>query len=372
MPITKASGNSVTAAAKGDLVVGSATNDSAVLAVGNNGDTLLADSSATTGLRWQGNFAAGKNKIINGDFGIWQRGTSFSNPSNGAYTADRFNITFDGSGATRTISRQAFTAGAAPVAGYESEFFFRYERSVAGSSATFDIIRQPIEDVRTFAGQTVTVSFWAKTDSGTPIITVALQQVFGSGGSTAVRTDIGTATLSTSWARYTVTATMPSISGKTIGASNYVNLQLRTPVNTIQTFDFWGVQVEAGSVATAFQTATGTLQGELAACQRYYFRFTADNNGTLINASYASTSVFAAGQLQFPVPMRTTPTSLDSNTLKWSNYAGTTYNMTSVLFNQASAFACQVYGTVSGVTAGQVGPILGQGANSFVGLSAEL
>jgi len=52
MPITKASGNSVTAAAKGDLVVGNATNDSGVLSVGANDTVLTADSSAATGVKW--------------------------------------------------------------------------------------------------------------------------------------------------------------------------------------------------------------------------------------------------------------------------------------------------------------------------------
>jgi hypothetical protein len=52
MPITKASGNAVTAAAKGDLVVGSATNDSSVLAVGANNTVLTADSTTATGLKW--------------------------------------------------------------------------------------------------------------------------------------------------------------------------------------------------------------------------------------------------------------------------------------------------------------------------------
>jgi len=52
MPITKASGNSVTAAAKGDLVVGNATNDSGVLSVGSNNQVLTADSSTATGLKW--------------------------------------------------------------------------------------------------------------------------------------------------------------------------------------------------------------------------------------------------------------------------------------------------------------------------------
>jgi hypothetical protein len=52
MPITKASGNSVTAAAKGDLVVGNATNDSSVLSVGANNTVLTADSAEATGVKW--------------------------------------------------------------------------------------------------------------------------------------------------------------------------------------------------------------------------------------------------------------------------------------------------------------------------------
>jgi len=52
MPITKATASSIAPAAKGDLVVGSATNDAAVLAVGTNNHVLTADSSATNGVKW--------------------------------------------------------------------------------------------------------------------------------------------------------------------------------------------------------------------------------------------------------------------------------------------------------------------------------
>ena len=91
-----------------DLVKNGAT---AIETLGDSADQSLWNS---------GYGQAGKNKIINGNFNIWQRGTTFSSPANEAYTADRFNITYDGTGATRTISQQAFTAGAAPVAVNES------------------------------------------------------------------------------------------------------------------------------------------------------------------------------------------------------------------------------------------------------------
>jgi hypothetical protein len=52
MAITKATSNAVAPAAKGDLVVGSATNDSSVLAVGSTDQVLTVDSSTATGLKW--------------------------------------------------------------------------------------------------------------------------------------------------------------------------------------------------------------------------------------------------------------------------------------------------------------------------------
>jgi hypothetical protein len=52
MAITKATASSIAPAAKGDLVVGSATNDAAVLSVGSNDQILVADSSTSTGLKW--------------------------------------------------------------------------------------------------------------------------------------------------------------------------------------------------------------------------------------------------------------------------------------------------------------------------------
>jgi hypothetical protein len=230
-------------------------------------------------------FAAGKNRIINGDFGINQR-TFTSVATNGSYGFDRWQILENGG--TTAYTPQTFTPGTAPVAGYESINFARVQISGQTTSSNRCLIQQRIEDVRTFAGQTATFSFWAKVSSGTPNIAFELLQNFGSGGSPSTQvTTIGvtTFTLSTSWTRYSVTVNVPSISGKTLGTtantsflavafwlSGGSDFNARTNSLGLQaiTLDLWGVQAEAGSVATPFQTATGTLQGELAACQRYY------------------------------------------------------------------------------------------------------
>jgi hypothetical protein len=298
--------NTAPLTAKGDLYTYSTVP--AKLAVGNNGETLVADSSATTGLRWQGDYAAGKNKIINGDFLINQRAWSSSTAAN-TFLYDRFFQ--NNSGGTATYSAQTFTLGAAPVAGYEGKNYLRIVTS-GQTTGNYALLQQNIESVRTLAGQTVTFSLWAKAGSGTPNINVRLRQNFGTGGSpsSAVGT-LGTAqAISTSWARYSFTISVPSISGKTLGTANDDGLQAQIIVSDdttlssgvgIQngTFEIWGVQVEAGSVATAFQTATGTLAGELAACQRYFEQINVTSARLLCSGGYCQTTSVA----RFTVPV---------------------------------------------------------------------
>jgi hypothetical protein len=251
---------------------------------------------------------AGKNKMINGDFGIWQRGTSFSNPANGAYTADRYIILYNGTGSTRTYSQQAFTAGTAPVAGYEGQYFWRLNQSVAGSGGTFNVMAQYIEDVRTFAGQPVTFSFWAKADAARTLNANIIQN-FGSGGSGEVVTAVtltSSGVLTTSWQRYTGTITVPSVTGKTIGTSSFLKVEVGFPLNTAMTIDLWGMQLEYGSKATPFKTATGTIQGELAACQRYYWQSEATAQYFWSGQTNNTTNYYIGCKL--PTTMRVAPT----------------------------------------------------------------
>jgi hypothetical protein len=64
MPITKASSSAVAPGAKGQLVVGSATNDSSILAVGANATVLTADSAEATGMKWATPSAGGGMTLL--------------------------------------------------------------------------------------------------------------------------------------------------------------------------------------------------------------------------------------------------------------------------------------------------------------------
>lgn len=254
--------------------------------------------------------AAGKNKIINGDFGVWQRGTSITGTGTETFSADRFLWVGDGSGGTRTFSRQTMNYG--DISGYQYPYFFRFNQSVAGSGASYNYIAQRIESATTFAGQTVTFSFWAKAGASTTLPAIYARQRFGSGGSAETSTTVASSiALTTSWQRFSYTFTVPSIAGKTVGDGSYLTMDVYHPINTTFTIDMFGWQLELGTTATTFTTATGSIQGELAACQRYYWRFTGPGAYSAYGFGAYGGTTTGYILMDNPVTLRTTPSSLD-------------------------------------------------------------
>ena len=287
--------------------------------------TYLNDSDSYeswNGSAWVGiGGGAATNAIINGAFEINQRGFTSSTTS-GLIGFDRWiMIAIDG---TSTYSAESFTPGTAPVASLEGSNFARLVTTGQTLASAQTNLRQNIENVRTLAGQTVTVSFYAKAASGNPKISVEGQQVFGSGGSSTVNKDFGQATLTTSWQRFSLTQNLDGISGKTVGTNSYLGLNLFVSAGTdlnartgslgIQsnTFDIWGVQVESGSTATAFRRNANSLQGELAACQRYYFRQTGAA-ATRFGVGNSNQTTGAELVHYFPVEMRVAPTAIETS-----------------------------------------------------------
>jgi hypothetical protein len=319
---------------------------------------------------------AGKNKIINGDFSINQR--NFSSTTSLVYTFDRWYAVMVGG--TVTWSAQTFTPGTAPVAGYEGANFIQVVTS--GQTGTnYALLEQRIENVRTLAGETATISFWAKAGSGTPKIRPYFYQDFGTGGSpSALASFQGTdITISTSWERYSQTISIPALTGKTIGTTaNTSNLRVQLEVSDgstlgIQngTFQIWGVQLEEGPIATPFQTATGTIQGELAACQRYYFRTQTGTNEPYMGVTVAGSSTTTYANIIMKQTMRTTPSSVDFSAIKWQaiNNSG---NITAASISGATPENVLLVCTTTGATAGAMNYLMGQTSSGYVGFSAEL
>jgi hypothetical protein len=374
--------------AKGDLIAGTAADTVNRLAVGSNGETLVADSSTSTGLSYQANWAAGKNKIINGDFYINQRGFT-SNTTTQTYNFDRWYQAF--AGGSQTVTPQTFTSGNAPVSGYEGKNFVQIVTASQSGTSDYSNYAQRIENVRNFAGQTTTVSFWAKAASGTPKLGVSGLQQFGTGGSPSADVIIAgtTVTLSTSWTRYTVPLSVPSISGKTLGTTDntsILRLDLWTSVGTTlsgagypavgvqnTTIQIWGVQWEAGSVATAFQTATGTIQGELSACQRYYFRTTSPTGSATIGQGACYTTSTMLTTVIHPVPLRVAATSVEYANVQGSDVVNNYASFTNFTINQGSTQNTTLYGIgFTGLVQYRPAEIRTSSSSGYVGLSAEL
>ena len=232
-----------------------------------------------------------RQKIINGSFQVWQRGTSITyTGTNNAYGfgVDRWTgQVFGGSSgsgtATLIYQQQSFTAGQIIVPG-EPQYFCRFNVSALPTKGGGDALvrfNQPIESVRTLAGMYCTYSFWAKADSNRTIGLYATQS-FGSGGSSDVSVG-STINLTTSWTYYPVTLFIPSISGKTIGTSDCLRVGLvyykdndayiSSPSGTVGTYstgyiDISEFQVCKGKIALPFQIKP--FQDDLRECMRFY------------------------------------------------------------------------------------------------------
>lgn len=352
------------------------------LAVGNNGETIVADSSTATGLRYQGSQAAGKNVLINGAFDIWQRGTSFTTGTLASpfFIADRWQSTRSAAVSGATISRQS---SGAPT-GFQ--YYVRMQRDSGNTSTNAINIGQCIETSMSipYASQTITLSFYARAGanyvSSANNLNVAMftgtgtdQNNFSAAYTGVAQVLNSTASVTTSWQRFSFTVTLASTvtefepliytqhSG-TAGAADYV--------------DITGVQIELGSVATAFTRAGGTIQGELAACQRYYYRAaTPDQAYGVFGWGMGQDATASQIIVKMPQTMRILPSSIGYSTVRIADTTnGLACTAVTINANQSTRDIVHLTATVaSGST--QYRPMLFGGNNStsaYVEFNAEL
>lgn len=322
-------------AAKGDLLAGTAADTLQAVTVGANGTTLVANSAATPGISWSGAQIA-KNILINGDCVINERGSTTETLTTAAkFAADRFFVRrTSGSSGAQSEYLTSTSLDAFPRA-------IRIQRTSGNSATDTLVLGQTVEtlNARPLQGKTVTFSFWARKGANyTAASDALLVRVFtGTGtdqtglgsGYTGTATPISqSATLTTSWQRFSFSATIATTATQLQATVQY------TPVGTASTndyFDATGFQLEVGSVATPFVLAGGgQYSAELDLCRRYYERWTSLTAYMRIGSGYATSGTQAKITIQFKTPKRVGPTSsqnFSTGLLDSSN--DTVYTMTS-------------------------------------------
>ena len=241
-----------------------------------------------------------RNKIINGNFDVWQRGTSFTNAN--TWTADRWR-TYALS-ASSTITQQTFAVGEVPFAGAGS-YYLRFTPTV-DSNASDRYVSTNIEDWRQFDSKTVTISFWYRNTAtiegqGIQLRFKRTSGIYDSYG------DISLPGLevTSSWKYYTATVKCPSLSGQAFTSSSYVEFGLyHQRVAATGNIDFACVQIEEGPIATPFERRPYAL--ELNLCKRYCEVWRYD--GTSTNDRYVSGSGWSDQVIfKLEVEKRSTP-----------------------------------------------------------------
>lgn len=256
-----------------------------------------------------------RNKVVNGNFRIWQRATGQN--TSGYGSADRWQHIHVGT--TKTVSRQDFGPGALP---FDDDYYCRtVVSSVTGAANQARAIHK-IESVRTLAGKKATITFWARTSGADRLMAVEVVQDFGSGGSPsesitgiAVNTVTLSSTLGVSgFQKYSYTVDIPPISGKTIGSNSNDNLAIHfwfdagTSFNARTgslghqsgTFDLAHVSIVEGDATVEndpFEYLP--LQVQLSLCQRFFCAILQGLQGGGIGNTL--------NYYRFPVQMRATP-----------------------------------------------------------------
>lgn len=248
------------------------------------------------------------NKIINGDFDIWQRGISGFTINN-QHNADRY-MAWGNSGDICDISRQEFTPDQTEVPG-NPKYFLRASLQ-AGTSGGVNRFWQKIEGVRTLAGRKVTLTYYIRSTIAGALASPYVIQNFGSGGSATAIIGIGAVNVSTAWQKVQFVFTLPSLTGKILGVvgTDYLGVALELPVNQTTNFDLAHMSlVEGDATAVNDPFPPRHVGQELSLCQRYYFE-----NFLPMRGVAGGTSVWRLGA-SLPVQMRSSPSVTVSGSL---------------------------------------------------------
>jgi hypothetical protein len=227
-----------------------------------------------------------RNRLINGNFQFWQRGTTTATTA--TYLADRW--------IAQNISTQLQSTDV-PLAA------FPFSVEFGGTTATFPYIAQRLEPIEAanLIGTELTISFWAKNTSGNSTLYVELAYPQTTSVYTSTMVSFGATQLAnpptvSSWGYYTFTW---SSSLMTTALAQGLEVRIVRDNTGPCTTRVTGIQLENGGAATPFERLP--VQQQLALCQRYYYQGGNGSPGIFNGVTTARYSVM------LPVTMRTVP-----------------------------------------------------------------
>jgi hypothetical protein len=304
--------------------------------------------------------------LANGSFDIWQRGTS-GFTSNQSYSADRWftfsSVTYNIAQETSVIPTGATNALRVTVtgAGGYANLQYAMEQSdvekLAGQTITFSVY---LRANATYAGGSFNMSIQSNTTGNTQ-----------TGGTWTTVSGASTShTPSTSaFTRVSVTGTVPT---NAKGLAFYIGQNVGLGNGSIYYVAL--AKVEIGSTPTTWSRLSGTIQGELAACQRYYFKATASSAYTTfgVGANYSTTATQI--HVNHPVQMRIGPASVDYSTLGLVNSIGGIVTFTTLTLSFTGPLTSMLGVTgASGLVAGYANLLLANNSTSgYLAFSSEL
>jgi hypothetical protein len=343
-----------------------------------------------------------KNRIINGAMVIDQRNAGASiTPTANAYTIDRWR--FPASQASK-FTLQQNAGSVTPPAGFKNYLGLTSTSSYSVLVADYFGINQFVEanntadlDWGTANAKAITLSFWVRS---------SLTGTFGGAIRTGDSSNYSypfsyTINSANTWEYKTIIIPGPTAgtwgTGTSVGldvwfslgagssfsgtantwaATNYIAPTGSTNIVETNgaTWYITGVQLEKGSVATAFDYRPYTT--ELQLCQRYAIVYGRDQNYNEIGGTgFAYSTTRTNIPVSMPVQMRSTPTISNSGNLQASDGAAATALIAiSIITQQSSSLIASLEGTAaSGLTAYRPYRIeTNNSTTAYVLLSAEL
>jgi hypothetical protein len=255
-------------------------------------DANAGNTTSINGVTPNANNVVGKNLVINGAMQIAQRGTSGSTSSTGYLSVDRFIVNANGTSVTLAQSSDA-------PANTGLEYSMSFTRTASGQDFRH-AVELPADGKAGRLDGTLTVSYYAKINTGTANGTFQYRYAASALGGGTTQTVTTSDSLTTTWQRFTHTFT----NADTVAAGD-LSFSMLWSVDTNCTMYITGVQLEVGESATEFEHRPYGI--ELGLCQRYYQQ--PIDSGLDFFAGYFVNGNYGPGVFDtWVVEMRTTPT----------------------------------------------------------------